>query len=389
MQPTSPTATAASDNLGLAIEKKLFAGLVVALLIVAMMAVAAIQNNARQAESAAWVNQTHAFLLENNAILSSLYAAEAAQRTYLLTGDDGARQLTLQRFAEVDEHLKVAARLALENPAQTQRLETLANLLQKQIDANKQSAQLRVQNITAAASIFTNAAVRANLVQIQRNIAEGKAAEDNLLLEREQKLQRHTVRTEQILYVGGALNVLLLGFGFYLVRHDLNLRRRAAAALQAANESLEIKVRERTAELAAANENLQLENLEQKWGQAVLGRLVRHHELILNSIREAIFVISRNGHIISSNAAAVALTGLEGNQIAGKSIADFVFQSLDAPKAWDQSILYASVKHGAPMETMRAYLRNQGGAPILVRVACHPTRDNENLTGAVVTVSAL
>jgi PAS domain S-box-containing protein len=381
--------TNAENDLGLAIEKKLLAWLAVALLIVAVMAGAAIQNNNRQAESAAWVAQTHAFILENNAILSSLHAAEAAQRTYILTGDDATRQLSLTRFAEVDEHLQIASRLALENPAQRQRLATLTGLLQKQIDANKESARLRALDPARAAEIFTNATTRANLVEIQRQIAAGKAAEDALLHERDQKLTRHTTRTKQILALGGALNVVLLGFAFYVVRLDLNLRRRAAAALQAANESLEVKVRERTAELADSNEKLQIENLEQQWGQAALRRLVRHHELLFNSIREAIFVISRNGHIISSNAAAATLTGLEGPQLAGKSIATILFQALDAPPDWEKHILHASVKLGAPMETTRAYLRNQGGAPILVRVACHPTRDQENLTGAVITVSAL
>ena len=285
------TPTSSGIELDPAIEKKLLGWLVFVLVIVALMAGAAIQNNSRQAESAAWVNHTHAFILETDAILSSLHAAEAAQRTFLLTGDVATKQRTLERFAEMDEHLKVATKLAFENSNQQKRLEGLSVLLQKQIDFNKQAAQLRGQDPPAGAGVFTNALARANVVAIEREIAAGKAEENRLLHEREQKLQRHTARTEQILYAGAVLNLILLCLAFYVVRMDLNLRRQATAIL-------ETKVKERTAELAAANDKLQIENMEQKWGQAALSRVVRHHELILNSIREAIFVISRNGRII-------------------------------------------------------------------------------------------
>jgi len=343
-----------------AIERKLLGWLVFALLIVAGMAGAAIQNNARQEESAAWVNHTHAFILETDAILSSLHAAEAAQRTFLLTSDAAAKTLATKRFGEMAEHLEVARTLAFENPEQLKRLESLGALLQKQIDWSKQ----------ANANVFTNAEVRANIVEIQRQIAEGENQENALLLQREQKLQRHTRRTEQILYTGAGLNLGLVGFAFFLVQRDLNLRRRAAAALQAANESLEIKVKERTAELADANEKLQIENLEQKWGQAALRRVVQHHELILNSIREGIFVVSRNGHIIASNAAAEELVGA----CAGKSVSAF-FEPIDA--------LLTAIKDGRKIENERAVLKN--GAR--VRLACYPAHDRENLTGAVITVS--
>jgi PAS domain-containing protein len=354
-------APASENDFDPAIERKLLGGLVVALLIVAGMVWAAIQNNSRQAESAAWVNHTHAFILETDAILSSLHAAEAAQRTFLLTQDAGVKLLATQRFGEVKEHFEVAQKLAFENPAQLKRLEQLEALLQKQIDWNKQGA----------ANVFTNAAARTNILEIERAIAEGRRDENALLLQREQRLQRHTRRTEEILYSGVGLNLGLLGFAFFVVHRDLKLRRRAANALQAANESLEVKVKERTAELGRANEQLQIENLEQKWGQAALRRVVQHHELILNSIRESIFVVSRNGHIISSNAAAEELVGPS----AGKTI-QAVFENADS--------LAAAVKEGRTLEGESIQLRSG----VKVRVACYPAHDRENLTGAVVTVLA-
>lgn len=379
----------ADIDLDPAIEKKLLAGLIVAVLIVAGMAAAAVQNNLLQAESAAWVNHTHAFILENDAIVSALNAAEAAQRTFLLTGDADTKQAASKKFGAVAEHLTVSQKLAFENPTQLQRLDRIASLLQRQIDWNKQAVQLRAENPAAAAGIFTNAQARANFIDIEKEIRDAKAEENDLLLKREQTLQKHTRRTEAILYSGAIFNLTLLGLAFYLVHRELKVRRAAAAALRAANESLEIKVKERTAELASANEKLQVENIEQKWGQAALQRLVGHHELIWNSIREAIFVISRTGKVISANAAAADLSLREPRQLPGKSISELIVRDKDAhANGWEGHFLAQPVKEGRALPPTAAYLKKPDGTIAPIKVTCHPTRDQENLTGAVITITA-
>jgi PAS domain S-box-containing protein len=370
--------TSAAFDLDPAIEKKLLGFLFVGLLVVALMAAAAIRNNGRQAQSAAWVNHTHAFILETDAILSSLHAAEAAQRTFLLTGDEGMKQAAADNFAGVAEHLNVATKLAFENPEQIDRLAAVSSLLQRRIDTNKDALRMLASGASQAAGLFTNAQARANLAEIEKQIFASRAVENQLLHEREQTLQRHTRRTEQILYAGGALNVLLLGLAFYVVQLDLKLRRNATAIL-------ETKVRERTAELNEANDKLQMENIEQRWGQAALQRIVSHHELVMNSIQEGIVVISRNGHIISANPAAADLARREVKQLAGKSIATLLLNGSGAVK-WDDHFLAGAVKAGQPLPAKEARIKQPDGAEIAVLVACHPARDRENLTGAVITI---
>jgi PAS domain S-box-containing protein len=374
-------ATSAAFDLDPAIEKKLLGALVIAVIIVAFMGGAVIQNNSRQAQSAAWVNHTHAFILETDAILSSLHAAEAAQRTYLLTGDEGMKQAAAENFAGVSEHLNIATKLAFENEDQLDRLGAISALLQTRIDVNKEALRLLAKSSAEAAGLFTNAQATANLRDIERQVFASRAAENRLLHERETTSRHYTQRTEDILWAGGALNVLLLSFAFYVVRIDLRLRRDATAIL-------ETKVRERTAELNSANNILEMENIEQKWGQAALQRIVNHHELVLNSIQEGIFVISRNGHIISANPAAANLARKEARQLAGKSIASLLFNGEDTPRPWDKHFLAEPVKAGKPMPLKEGRLKQADGSIVSVQIACHPTRDRENLTGAVITVTA-
>jgi PAS domain S-box-containing protein len=370
-----------------AIEKKLLGGIFVALLIVGGMVWAAVKNNTRQAESAGWVEHSYEFILQSDAILSSLNAAEALQRTHTVTGDADTKQAATTAFGKVKEHLDIAQQLAFESPAQFQRMNRLAELLQRQIDWNKESIQLRAQSQAAAMRVFTNVQTRSNLLEIAKEISAARAEENQFLQQREQKLQRHTRWTEWILYTGIGVNFVLLALAFVVVRRDLNLRRRATAALKDANENLEAKVKLRTKELADALNELQIENLEQKWGQAALERLVGHHDLIFNAIRDGILVVSRTGKIMSTNTATADLSEREPGKLTGRSIAELILENKTSGVVpWKSHFLYGPIKDGVVAEKISGYLKKPNGTVIPVRISCFPTRDQETLTGAVITI---
>jgi PAS domain S-box-containing protein len=359
-----------------AIEKKLIGWILIALVVVALMIAAAVQNNARYADGITAVNRTRAFIQETDAILSSLRAAEAAQRAYLVTADDATKNIAAEHFAVVDGHLKTATTLAFENAAQLDRLGPIATLLQKRIDLNKEAGRLMVRGM----ALFTTAEARADLRDLEQRVAANRTLENRLSIDHEQMLQRHTRRTEQILYAGGGLIVILLGLAFAMVRRDLQARRNAAAL---ADERL----RERGAELDALTDKWQLENLEKRWGQAALERVVGHHELVVNSIGEGVFVVSKNGQIIAANPAAADLTRREVHQLAGKSIGSVLLDGDRLPFPWEKHFLRSALKNGQPVPTKPATVKQADGSLVDVQLACHPTRDQENLTGAVITVA--
>jgi PAS domain S-box-containing protein len=370
-----------------AIGRKLLGIFSIALLIVAAMVVAAIQNNRRQSESAGWLDHSYAFIAEADGVVSSLSAAEAAQRTYVVTGDNAMRAGAVDAFAKAGEHLEVAQQLAFENPAQALRMNRVAGFLQRQIDSNKQSMQLRERGPAAALSIFTNVETQANLANIQREIRETRKDEMDFLQQREQKMQRHTWWTERIFFVGSAFIVVLLAAAGFLVGRDLRLRKRAAKVLKLANDALEEQVSLRTAELALALDKVQVKNIEQQWGQAALQRLVGQHELVLNAVRDSVLVVSRNGKIISSNAAAIDLTQREAEKLPGSSITDFVVEEkTQGTGNWKRHFLREPILKGERRERVSAYLKKPDGTALPVRVSCYPTRDSDSLSGAVVTI---
>ncbi|MCU1261724.1 MAG: hypothetical protein JWO80_4609 [Bryobacterales bacterium] len=92
-------------------------------------------------------------------------------------------------------------------------------------------------------------------------------------------------------------------------------RRRAEAGLLQAHGELEIRVRERTAELAAANERLRVEIGERRRAEEVL----RNQASLLNLAHDAILVCDMNGDITFWNPGAEETYGWPGQEALGKS----------------------------------------------------------------------
>jgi PAS domain S-box-containing protein len=115
--------------------------------------------------------------------------------------------------------------------------------------------------------------------------------------------------------------------------------------------------------------------------------LVGHHELVLNSIRDAILVISKTGKIISSNAAAIELAELKAGKLPGRSLGELILEhKTSGIVKWAAHFLSEPVKKGETTERIAAFLKKPNGTVVPVRVSCFPTRDHESLTGAVVTI---
>lgn len=95
------------------------------------------------------------------------------------------------------------------------------------------------------------------------------------------------------------------------LQQEITDRIRAEQALQAAKEALEVRVKERTAELAAANISLNAELQERKRGEAERERLLvevrkqaQQVREIMNTVPEGVLLLDANGRIIMANPVA-------------------------------------------------------------------------------------
>jgi nitrogen-specific signal transduction histidine kinase/CheY-like chemotaxis protein len=99
--------------------------------------------------------------------------------------------------------------------------------------------------------------------------------------------------------------------GFAVVMRDNTEKRRAEEALRTANDELETRVRERTAELARANDALQVEILERTRAEEALRNQSSLLRSILDNMPSAVVVVGENEQPLLSNPAAERMFGFD------------------------------------------------------------------------------
>lgn len=371
------------------VEKRIFGLFVLALSVLVVVAATAVSNMHRAIATSDWVNHTHAVILEADGIVSALHAAEAALRNYLFTGDARDQNEYRQAYDALAEHLEVAKALTRQEGPQLAKFRQLEPLITKRTDFARAAVQARQTNaLEGARAALASDDGGATLSEIRR-LVEKLKSEENLLLQARDKasyLQAQTTRWT--VFVGVAINFLLLALVAWLIRDDLAARRHAAAALQEANALLEARVAERTAELANANQALTEENLERRWANQALEHQLRYNQLIVDSISDLVFVITKTLNITRVNPAAIQQTGLGAPELIGRALSQVLRPAAHAlPGAVAEPDPVAlSLKAGRQLHDQPGWLVRKAGQDAAVHFSLYPLHDQDKVVGGVVTV---
>ena len=164
-------------------------------------------------------------------------------------------------------------------------------------------------------------------------------------------------------------------------------RKQAEDALQKAHNELEMRVRQRTAELSHANAALNTEITEHKRAKERISHLIRQNELILNSAGEGIFGLDQEGKFTFVNTAAAKMIGWEAHKVVGQRQHDIVpFSKSDGSACpWEDSAIGATLKDGKECRVNDGVLCGKDGSNFPVEYTSAPMRDEwGELVGAVV-----
>lgn len=351
------------------------------------VAIFAVKNINRSVASSDWVNHTHAVILESQGLLATLRAGDAAVRTFFLTGDPRDQAAARAAFAAVSEHLEVLGALTRSEPAQNAQVVGLAPLVQTRSQLATDLASRRPTQAEAVSSLVAIDSGAASLAEIERRIEKLKSDQMALLAQQDTASYIQAQATRWTVWAGVALNfILLIGVG-WLIRDDIEARRRAATVLETANRQLDLKVQERTAELVATNEQLANENLERKWANQALEHQLRYDQLIVNSIGDLVFVLTKVLNISRINPAVIELTGYDAPALIHRPISDIVrLTAVGVGGGPMVDPIAHALRSGHELRNASAVIKDRRGLETPVILTVCPLRDGNKVVGGVVIV---
>lgn len=370
------------------IIRRVVALFILMLVVLAYVAVSAVRNIQQSIKSEDWVNHTHAVIMDADDILSYLHAGDSSLRNFLITGDRRDQEAYRLDYGTMVEKLVDAEALTRwgdEEKPLHDRILDLQVLISNRNDVARSIVQsFNSGGLAGARTLFATHPDVESIGKIERAVGNLIGYEENLLRERDKEEHLQAQATRLTVYTGVAANFVLLGIMLWLIMDDLAARRKAAQALEEANAQLEAKVQERTAELVKTNQSLKQENLERRWSYQALDHQLRYNQLIINSIAELVFVVSRALNISRVNPAVVHQTNFEPQELIAQSIERVLQFPPDATGA--QNPLITAMRDGREIQERPATLLNRAGAAIPVHFSLIPLHDQDKVVGGVVTV---
>jgi PAS domain-containing protein len=309
----------------------------------------------------------------------------------LITGDEHDRQDYREAYSTMKERLDEAealTRAGEEEQPLHQRFLDLQKLISDRIAAARSmvEASKTEGGLEAIRQQFRTHPDLESIHQIERSINNIIEQENRLLVERDKRQHLEALSTRMTVYTGLSVDFVLAALVLWLIRDDLAARNKASRALEEANAQLEAKVRERTIQLVATNHSLNEENLERRWSCQTLDHQLRYNQLIINSMTELVFVVSRALNISRINPAVVRQTNWEPQELIAQSIDRVLQFPQERAGGVFSNPLAAALRDGRQLEERPALLLARSGTTIPVLFNLAPLHDQDKIVGGVVTV---
>jgi signal transduction histidine kinase len=239
-------------------ERKVQRGFVFALACLAVIGVVSYFSIVRLREDAAWVQHTDEVIIRLELLFSGMTDAQNGHRGYAVTGDETYLEPYRLAVQTAESSVRRLRELTADNPAQQKRLDLLAPLISEQLAfGGDVIASRRSQGFEAARSQVLTGKEKRIHDQLRGLVDEMKGAEEDLLKEREFRARQSTTIAQTVIIGGGVLAFGFVGLASFTIRRDFAGRKRAQEDLREAKEQLEVRVRDRTAELAQLNVELE------------------------------------------------------------------------------------------------------------------------------------
>jgi two-component system sensor histidine kinase/response regulator len=219
-----------------AIERKILAGFLLALVISLVVGFVLYQNGIRIISTEQWARHTDEVL---DQLLDSLVDLDAAQRGYLLTTNETFLGQVHAAEQRIPEQLEKLQQSTADNPVQQQRIPSLRSALKTRLESvNQVIDRRRTVGFDAAQAIVADQLAKGYLDE-SRNILNRMKVEERQLYASRSAADRQSIRrTARTTGIAFGVQFAILGLLYWLTHLDVLERRRAEAALRKSSEDL-------------------------------------------------------------------------------------------------------------------------------------------------------
>jgi len=235
-------------------ERAVQGGFGLALVFLGMVAALSVFSVTRLRTDTGWATHTEEVISSLRLLLSAVTDAETAERGYIITDEEGYLAPYDGAPQVIQKEMTRLRKLTDDNHDQQRQLDRLAPLIAERMALAEHNIALRHgQQLTPGQAATALSAGKSLHDHIRQLIAEMEATEQGLLREREDRVQTTSTMTRTIIIGGGTLAFVFVATALFVMNREFAIRRRTEAALRAARDQLEARVRERTAELERTN----------------------------------------------------------------------------------------------------------------------------------------
>lgn len=277
------------------IQRRILVGFIVAVLFLIINAVISYQATTTLIESQKNVDHTLEVIAELETTMSELKDAETGQRGYIITGQEEFLEPYNSSVYTIDDHIARLKELTADNPTQQSLIPAIEEKSKTRLNYLEYGLTLQRQGQTEEARKWIAGRLGKQVMDDLQNVLEEmKGIERNLLNQRREQANLSGRRVRLTFSIASFLAIALVSLSYYLISRDIRGRERAAEELRAAHDQLEIRVKERTAELAETNEALEIEIAERMRAEDKMKEFTVELERSNRELQDFAFVASHD-----------------------------------------------------------------------------------------------
>jgi len=229
------TAPASRERRHATTERKVRVGFAIALIFLGIIGIVSFLSVVRFSANAQLVAHSQLVMSNIDALITTMFETESAQRAYVLTGEEPFAAEYTRATGRVEGLVQQLRDAVSSSPDQLARVGPLAASVRARMKHSSELIELRRSGgLEAVQRRLTRSAARPGVSfqsQVRSLAQEMKIAEIELLNKRERDAQRSTLVTQAVIIGGSGLALIFVSLALYAIRRDFAGRARAESEL--------------------------------------------------------------------------------------------------------------------------------------------------------------